>query len=610
MGDRVSRRVMLCAWAALVVVSALLAPDAAVQAQGAGEGFSDVSGGVHKPSIDALNTGGFFEGTLCGDGRFCPRGEIQRWVMAVWLVRILDDDNPPAVAEPRFADVDPGVWWLPYVERLADLEIAPGCGTEPARYCPDRAVTRAEMASFLARAFKLKEAHPAGFTDTADSDHAADIDALAAAGITVGCKTGPLQYCPAKDVTRAELATFLARATGLVETPDGDLAVPLLGAGEAVAFLSDRGEGLEWFVVDGVGSPARQLTEGLVAFEWSPDRSRLAYTTAGGLVVVGADGSGMRMLVEGAVSSPNWSPDGAEIAYVLQADDDASRSESRRIHIVGLDGSGPRGLVRGREPRWSPDGARIMYEDPVGCCDSSGRALWATSIIDLDSGESYTVGGEFREGHIGRVAALWSPDGAMVAYTHDGDIFMLRLDEDESEDTGTAPRPAAPIVVGGRAVAWSPDSRHVAYLQPADASCAGVCDELWITDIGGTAQTYIANTRYGSGSGFEWSPDGTSIAFVSEWAGGLKLVDIASTAGTEEPVALPLPGSFAPSWSSDSSRIAFASENVEHDDMQDDADIYVATADGKRLVRLTEDEHHNVVPTWVQLLLGGNRDVG
>ena len=69
------------------------------------------------------------------------------------------------------------------------------------------------MASFLVRAFQLPPAQtPAGFADTENNTHTANIDALAAAGITVGCATDPLRYCPNQAVTRAQMATFLNRA--------------------------------------------------------------------------------------------------------------------------------------------------------------------------------------------------------------------------------------------------------------------------------------------------------------------------------------------------------------------------------------------------------------
>ena len=173
-------------------------------------------GGVHAPAIAALSARGVFEGTECDQGQFCPSDDLQRWVMAVWLVRILDGADPNAVSTTRFSDVDSDEWWATYVERLAELEVTVGCRVEPLRYCPDQPVSRAQMATFLTRAFDLAAAEPAGFTDTEGSTHAASIDALAAAGVTVGCTTEPFRYCPSRPVTRAQMATFLARALGLL----------------------------------------------------------------------------------------------------------------------------------------------------------------------------------------------------------------------------------------------------------------------------------------------------------------------------------------------------------------------------------------------------------
>ena len=108
-----------------------------------------------------------------------------------------------------------GAWWIPYVEQLAELEITEGCDLRPLRFCPDRPVTRGEMASFLVRALDLEPAPPAGFGDTGESIHRAAIDALWGAGITAGCQSNPPLYCPARSVTRGEIATFLARSLGL-----------------------------------------------------------------------------------------------------------------------------------------------------------------------------------------------------------------------------------------------------------------------------------------------------------------------------------------------------------------------------------------------------------
>ena len=182
--------------------------------------FSDVpTEGVHAPAIAALATDGLFVDTECGPDQFCPHEPIQRSTMAIWLIRILGD-HPPTVGDSRFDDIAHGQWWIRHVEQLADRNITLGCSATPPRYCPDKSVTRAQMASFLVRALQLPQAQtPAGFTDTEGNVHETNIDTLAAARITLGCDTNPLRYCPDQPVTRAHMATFLHRALNQ-QTPD------------------------------------------------------------------------------------------------------------------------------------------------------------------------------------------------------------------------------------------------------------------------------------------------------------------------------------------------------------------------------------------------------
>ena len=177
--------------------------------------FTDIKGGTHGEALEALAQKGILDGTECADDRICPDEAIERWTMAVWLVRAIDGRDPPPDGGPTFDDVDPEAWWVPYVERLADMEVTEGCALRPLRFCPNRAVTRAQMASFLTRAFDLEPAPPAGFGDTDGNTHQLAIDALSAAEITVGCETEPLLYCPDRAVTRAQMASFLSRALNL-----------------------------------------------------------------------------------------------------------------------------------------------------------------------------------------------------------------------------------------------------------------------------------------------------------------------------------------------------------------------------------------------------------
>ena len=185
-------------------------PDTAVTT-GIDQEFTDVDDtNSHKQAIDALAPQGIFVDTECGDLLFCPDGPIKRWVMAVWIIRLLGEE-PPTVGASRFTDIEDGQWWIRYVERLADRRITVGCDTDPPRYCPDQHVTRSQIASFLVRTLNLEPSPAAGFTDTEGSVHAANIDALFAAGITIGCDTDPLRYCPSDPLTRAQMATFLYR---------------------------------------------------------------------------------------------------------------------------------------------------------------------------------------------------------------------------------------------------------------------------------------------------------------------------------------------------------------------------------------------------------------
>ena len=212
--------------------------------------------------IEALAELGVLEGTDCAPGEFCPSKALERWVMAVWLVRVLDGENPDPSAN-RFTDVDGDEWWAPYVERLAVLGVTAGCDTSPLRYCPNESVTRAQMATFLARAFDLEPSSPFGFVDIEGNTHAASIDALAGAGVTAGCTTGPVRYCPQASVTRAQMATFLTRAiarTGLPVELESGASRTVSGPFQIRITLAKPVTGLDIGDVEVVNGRATRLT--------------------------------------------------------------------------------------------------------------------------------------------------------------------------------------------------------------------------------------------------------------------------------------------------------------------------------------------------------------
>ena len=184
-------------WSSALVAVTLLAATTTPLSAATDGGFSDVvEGGTHEPAVEALAELGIFEGTECEDDLFCPGDPIERWVIAVWLIRVLGGEVTPTETS-RFTDVDASEWWSPHAEELANREITTGCETEPPTYCPDEPVKRAQMATFLVRAFDLPSAPAAGFTDTEGNTHEANIDAVADAGITSGCDTAPSATAPA-----------------------------------------------------------------------------------------------------------------------------------------------------------------------------------------------------------------------------------------------------------------------------------------------------------------------------------------------------------------------------------------------------------------------------
>ena len=143
--------------------------------------------------------------------RFCPGDTVTRGQMAAFLVRALDLED--RLGDP-FRD-DDGSLFEADIERLAAAGITRGCNP-PVNdlFCPDDTVTRGQMAAFLVRALGYTDAGPGDlFTDDDGSPFEADIDKLATAGITLGCNP-PLndQFCPTESVTRAQMAAFLNRA--------------------------------------------------------------------------------------------------------------------------------------------------------------------------------------------------------------------------------------------------------------------------------------------------------------------------------------------------------------------------------------------------------------
>ncbi len=140
----------------------------------------------------------------CSASQFCPDGRVTRAQMASFIARALDLGS---ARRDHFVD-DEGNKHEVNINRFADEEITAGCDDH--RFCPNGLVTRAQMATFLARALHLPATSRDYFSDDEGSSHEGNINRIAAAGITGGC--GASRFCPDGLVTRGQMSAFLHRA--------------------------------------------------------------------------------------------------------------------------------------------------------------------------------------------------------------------------------------------------------------------------------------------------------------------------------------------------------------------------------------------------------------
>lgn len=142
--------------------------------------------------------------TGCTATLFCPTTEVTRGQMATFLARAF---HYPIPSEDYFVD-DDGTSHEVNINRIAKAGITTGCAVD--RFCPNRKVTRGEMATFLDRALGLPPTATDFFNDDDGLVHEAAINRLAASGITQGCSE--TRFCPGGHVTRAQMAAFLYRS--------------------------------------------------------------------------------------------------------------------------------------------------------------------------------------------------------------------------------------------------------------------------------------------------------------------------------------------------------------------------------------------------------------
>jgi len=284
------------------------------------------------------------------------------------------------------------------------------------------------------------------------------------------------------------------------------------------------GAQLALWVVDWKGGEPRKIDEG--GQQVAPSTGWLAYDKDGQIWLTPLDQSSKptQLVVRGANSSPQWSPDGQSLAFA------SNRGDHSLITIYSPGTKSIRYIApsvdRDSTPQWSPDGKRIAFirrpaqqrDAPQGLFLEPDRPHpWAVWIADASTGTAHEIwrSGDKPDQSYPSMAAdtgggvlHWPAENHLViASEQDGWQHLYALNPDPS----ASPQVLTPGNCEVEQWSFTPDGKFVLF----NSNCGDVDRRhLWQVNISGGGPQKIT-----SGDGVEWSPvalsDGKTLAYIS-----------------------------------------------------------------------------------------------
>ncbi|MEL6310019.1 MAG: hypothetical protein AAFR81_26135 [Chloroflexota bacterium] len=247
-----------------------------------------------------------------------------------------------------------------------------------------------------------------------------------------------------------------------------------------------------------------------------------------------------------------------------------------------------------REPRWSVDGTQLSFRLYAG--RQASPVNYALQISD----NTYTNLSE-QDPYLS--LPIYGPNDQRLYSTNPlfgtGVLYRVGGDVPDGEAIATVQTASRDLPV------WSPDGTQIAYLseyqeldtdtQPSSGTSLQEID-IYIYDIL-TDETLNYTLALNTSGQMAWSPDGETIAFISRTqnVGQIYLLDVDSGDITELPPRTEAVG--RPVWSSDSRMIAFTSENWDRiSDIS--TDVMVIDVETHDVTNLSQSGAFDNSPIW------------